>query len=39
MRLIIVYLKSSEEHGLGMSASMVLRKILERDRAMEIIAS
>jgi len=32
MRLITVYLQSSEEHRLGVSASMVMRKILERDR-------
>jgi len=38
MRLITVYLQSSEEHRRGVSASMVLRKILERGRGMEIIA-
>ena len=37
-RLITVHLKSSEEHKLGVSASMVLRKILESDRGVEIIA-
>jgi len=39
MRLITVYLKPSEEHRPGISASMVLRKTLERDRGMEITAS
>jgi hypothetical protein len=39
MRLTAVYRQSSEEHRLGVSASMMLRKTLERDREMEIITS